>query len=198
MSEIDSIGVIGAGTMGAGIAQVAGMAGIAVVLIDTDASALPRAIKRIHTDLDKGVEKQKVTPEIAELAKAKITTSANLNDVGGRPFVVEAIFENGDAKKTLYGKLGSLLGPEAILASNTSSISISELGAASGRHGRFIGMHFFNPVPRMKLGRGGQRRADRGGHDRRDGRPGGAHGQDAGPCEGLARLRRQPPAHADD
>lgn len=151
VGQINSMGVIGAGTMGAGIAQVAGMAGIAVVLIDTNEAALPRAIKRIHADLGKGVEKQKVTPEVADLAKSKISTMSRLAEVAGCQFVVEAIFENADAKKTLYSQLGPLLGGEAILASNTSSISISELAAASGRGERFIGMHFFNPVPRMKL-----------------------------------------------
>ncbi|MDD4891022.1 MAG: 3-hydroxyacyl-CoA dehydrogenase NAD-binding domain-containing protein [Phycisphaerae bacterium] len=151
VGQINSIGVIGAGTMGSGIAQVAGMAGIAVVLIDTNEAALPRAIKRIHADLDKGVEKQKVTPEVAGLAKSRISTAPQLAAVAGCQLVVEAIFENADAKKALYSRLGPLLSGEAILASNTSSISISELAAASGRAERFIGMHFFNPVPRMKL-----------------------------------------------
>ena len=151
MGQINAIGVVGAGTMGAGIAQVAGMAGLDVLLVDSDPSALPRAVKRIHLDLDKGVEKQKVTPETARLAKDKVKTSARLEDLGGLPVVVEAIFENAPAKKTLYGQLAGRLAPAAILATNTSSISITELAAASGAGGNFIGMHFFNPVPRMKL-----------------------------------------------
>ena len=151
MAKIDRIGVVGAGTMGAGIAQVAGMAGIGVVLVDSMEPALPRALKRIHGDLDKGVEKEKVTAEVAALAKKSIRTSTKLADLAGCGLVVEAIVEDRQAKKALYPQLARLLGPEAILASNTSSISITELAAATDRADRFIGMHFFNPVPRMKL-----------------------------------------------
>ncbi len=151
MADINRIGVVGAGTMGAGIAQVAGMAGIAVVLTDSVASALPRALKRIHSDLDKGVEKEKVTPQAAELAKQSITTAPELSAVSACDLVVEAIVEDRQAKKALYPQLAGLLGPHAILASNTSSISITELAAGTDRPDRFIGMHFFNPVPRMKL-----------------------------------------------
>ncbi|MCG3180302.1 MAG: putative 3-hydroxybutyryl-CoA dehydrogenase [Phycisphaerae bacterium] len=151
MSQINLIGVVGAGTMGAGIAQVAGMAGIDVLLVDTNAAALPKAVKRIHSDLDKGVEKQKVTPEVARVAKEKVKTSSRVDELRGFDFVVEAIVEDRAAKKTLYSQLADILGPRAIVASNTSSISITELASATRNPGSFIGMHFFNPVPRMKL-----------------------------------------------
>jgi 3-hydroxybutyryl-CoA dehydrogenase len=151
MTQVKTLGVIGAGTMGAGIAQVGGMAGLTVALVDLDQSVLDKAVSRIHKDLDKGVEKEKVTPEVAETTKKAISTTTDLSAVSGCDFVIAAIIEDLAVKRSLYEKLCAKLSETAILASNTSSISITQLASASDRPDRFIGMHFFNPVPRMAL-----------------------------------------------
>jgi len=149
-TNIKTVGVIGTGTMGAGIAQVFAQSGRKVLMQDAKPGAVDHAIVSIEKSLDKLVSKGKLTEDVATLTKSNLKT-AGLADMKNVDLVVEAIFEDPAAKRELYSALSKTAPPDVIFASNTSSISISELGAASGRPAQFIGMHFFNPVPLMKL-----------------------------------------------
>ena len=149
--EITSVGIVGAGTMGNGIAQTFATAGFPVVLRDVGQAPLDRGMGNIRKSLAKFVEKGKITQEAHDAALARITTTTELRDLASCDLVVEAIFENYDAKKAVFEELDLLLGPEALLASNTSSIDITRLAAVTKRPDRVIGMHFFNPVPLMSL-----------------------------------------------
>jgi 3-hydroxybutyryl-CoA dehydrogenase len=144
-------GVVGAGQMGAGIAQVAASSGFEVVLRDVEDRFLERGKNIIEKSLDKFVEKGKLedTERHATLSRIQYTTS--LEDFADCDLVVEAILENKNLKLELFQNLGRIVKPSGILASNTSSISITELATASGRPAQFIGMHFMNPVPLMAL-----------------------------------------------
>jgi 3-hydroxybutyryl-CoA dehydrogenase len=143
--------VIGGGTMGNGIAQVVAQAGRHVVLVDTQAAALERATAAIQANLGRMVKKEKITDADAKAALGRITTSTSMDAGKEADIAIEAIFENVAVKQEIHANLDKLLPATAILASNTSSISITELAAATNRPDRFIGMHFFNPVPVMKL-----------------------------------------------
>jgi 3-hydroxybutyryl-CoA dehydrogenase len=145
------IGVLGAGTMGNGIAQVFAQHGHDVVLRDLDGAILERALGAIEKSLGKLTEKGKLSPEQRDAARGRIRTSTDLAAVAGAELVVEAIVENEKVKADTFRALDSLAAPEAILASNTSSISITTLGAATKRPEKVIGMHFMNPVPLMAL-----------------------------------------------
>jgi len=147
---IKTIGVIGTGTMGSGIAQTFAQAGYPVLMCDVQPGAVERALKVIDKSLSKLVEKEKITSDVARLARDNLK-AAKLADMAKADLIVEAIFEDVEAKRTLYTELAERVPPDVIFASNTSSISISQLGAISGRPELFIGMHFFNPVPMMKL-----------------------------------------------
>ena len=149
--EITSVGIVGAGTMGNGIAQTFATAGFPVVLRDVGQAPLDRGMGNIRKSLAKFVEKGKITQEVQDASLARITTTTELRDLAACGLVVEAIFENFDAKKAVFEELDLLLGPEALLASNTSSIDITRLAAVTKRPDRVIGMHFFNPVPLMSL-----------------------------------------------
>ena len=149
--NIGKVGVVGAGTMGNGIAQVFSSSGFEVVMRDVGQAQLDRGLVGIQKSLGKFVEKGKLSQEDSEAALGRITTTTDLSDMKECDLVVEAIFENFDAKASAFRELDSLLGPEAILASNTSSIDITRLAAVTSRPDRFIGMHFFNPVPLMSL-----------------------------------------------
>ncbi len=148
---ITRIGIIGAGQMGAGIAHVAALAGRDVVLADVSVDLAGKGLAVVRKNLARQVEKGKVTAEAAETALARIFPSADLTALAGADLVVEAIVEDEAVKSALYVRLDAILKPEAILASNTSSISITRLGAATKRPGKVIGMHFMNPVPVMQL-----------------------------------------------
>lgn len=150
---IDGAVIIGSGTMGRGIAQVAATAGLKVWVYDTIAAQLAGAQKEIEKSLGKLVEKGKLPPATAETAKANLKMCAALEEVDWNKvgIVIEAIYENFDAKVALYKEVQKRLKADAILASNTSSISITKLAAATERPAQFIGMHFFNPVPLMTL-----------------------------------------------
>ena len=148
---IKSIGVIGAGTMGNGIAQVAARAGLSVVMHDVNDELLSRGLNAIDKSLQRDVDKQRATAEEKEQIIARIKPSSELTDLRDADFVVEAVTENFQAKSDLFARLDGIVRDEVILASNTSSISITKLGAATHRSDRFIGMHFMNPVPVMKL-----------------------------------------------
>jgi 3-hydroxybutyryl-CoA dehydrogenase len=145
------IGVVGAGTMGNGIAQVFAASGFDVIMRDIGQAQLDRGKGAIEKSLGKFVEKGKLSSEERDAALGRISTTTGLSDMRDCVLVVEAIFENFDAKAEAFRELDSLLRPEAILASNTSSIDITRLAAATKRPDRFIGMHFFNPVPLMSL-----------------------------------------------
>jgi len=149
--EVKTIGVVGAGQMGSGIAQVAAQSGYEVVLLDVSQEALERGLGAIRRSLAKFLEKGRITEEALEAALGRIRTTLDLEALGEADLIVEAIVEDEGAKRALLERLGALAKPEAILASNTSSIPITALGRYSGRPERFIGMHFFNPVPLMGL-----------------------------------------------
>jgi 3-hydroxybutyryl-CoA dehydrogenase len=144
-------GVVGAGTMGNGIAQVAARAGYQVVMRDVKEEFLERGLRAIDKSLQRDVDKERLRPEEKKEIVARIRTATDLSALSGASFVVEAITESYEAKREVFAALDEAAGPEAILASNTSSISITRLGAATRRPDKVIGMHFMNPVPVMKL-----------------------------------------------
>ena len=145
------VGVIGAGLMGAGIAQVSAVAGNEVVLRDLADDALTRAFVGIRTSLAKFVEKERITQEEAEAALSRITTSPELDSVADVHLVIEAVFENLDVKARVFGELDRTCAEGVVLATNTSAIPVSSIAAATSRPEAVIGMHFFSPVPLMKL-----------------------------------------------
>jgi len=145
------VGVIGAGTMGNGIAHVFAQYGFDVILVDVSEEVLHRALATVETNLGRQVKRGILTEEAKAEALKRIRPTTNLEEVKDVDFVVEAVVENREVKKDLFRKLDGLTRPEVVLASNTSSISITELGAATSRPDRVIGMHFMNPVPVMKL-----------------------------------------------
>jgi 3-hydroxybutyryl-CoA dehydrogenase len=148
---IETIGVVGAGTMGNGIAQVAARAGLAVVMHDVTDEFLARGLSTIDKSLQRDVEKQRLTPEEKHRIVSRIKPVKDLAALSEADFVVEAVTEDLAVKLDIFRKLDQIVTPHVILASNTSSISITKLGAATSRPERFIGMHFMNPVPVMKL-----------------------------------------------
>jgi 3-hydroxybutyryl-CoA dehydrogenase len=148
---IQSFAVIGAGTMGNGIAQVAATAGLQVCLIDTLPAQLDRAKAAITKSLGKLVEKGLLPAEQKDQALARVATATTLDAAGAADFAVEAVFEDFGVKSEIFGRLDKICRAEVILASNTSSIGITRLAAATSRPDRVIGMHFMNPVPLMKL-----------------------------------------------
>lgn len=149
-TSINTVGVIGTGTMGSGIAQTFAQAGRTALLYDAQPDAVERAIATIGKSLDRFVSKEKITADQAARAKGQLKP-AGLADIAGVDLVIEAVFEDVGVKRALYADLAKSVAADVIFASNTSSISISQLGALSGRPEQFIGMHFFNPVPMMKL-----------------------------------------------
>ncbi|MFT4090590.1 MAG: 3-hydroxybutyryl-CoA dehydrogenase [Asticcacaulis sp.] len=151
MIDIKKVGIIGAGQMGSGIAQVCVQAGYAVILYDQSAQAVADSFERIKKGISRSVEKDVITSEVGEKARTLLTPAASASDLADCDLVIEAATENEDIKKAIFKAVSEHLKPEAILASNTSSISITRLAAASDRPGKFIGLHFMNPVPVMKL-----------------------------------------------
>jgi 3-hydroxybutyryl-CoA dehydrogenase len=149
--EIRRVGVVGAGTMGNGIAQVFAQSGYEVTLADAIPAALDRAKSTIEKSLAKFVEKGKMTAPDREATLGRLQTSSSIDALGGVDYVVEAIAENVDAKRDVFARLDALTQPDVILTSNTSSISITTLGAATKRPDKVLGMHFMNPVPLMTL-----------------------------------------------
>ena len=149
MAEI--IGVVGAGTMGNGIAQVAARAGFNVVMRDISEEFLRRGVAAIERSLQRDVDKERLKEEEKRAIVARVRTTTEIGDLAEASFVVEAITENLEAKRELFRALDAAVREDAVLASNTSSISITKLGAATRRPDKVIGMHFMNPVPVMKL-----------------------------------------------
>jgi len=148
---IERMAIVGAGTMGTGIAQVAAQAGLQVTVIDTDDAALEHSQGRLDKSLRGAVEREKLTADEAGEVRARIAWTTAWDAVAQADLVLEAVFEDLEAKRAVLSRAGELARPEAILASNTSTLPIAELGELSGRPERFLGMHFFNPPPAMKL-----------------------------------------------
>jgi 3-hydroxybutyryl-CoA dehydrogenase len=149
--EIRKVGVIGAGTMGNGIAHVFASFGYKVVLVDVEQRFLDKGLATITKNLGRLVEKAKVTREAADATTANIKTSLSYDDLKDCQLVVEAALEKVELKREIFSKCDKLCPPETILASNTSTISITEIAAATKRPNKVIGMHFMNPVPLMTL-----------------------------------------------
>ena len=145
------IGVLGTGTMGAGIIQVLAQNGYEVVMRARRESSVEKGLATVNKNLDKMVAKEKITAEEKEAIMGRITGSTDINIIADADLVIEAATEDMEAKKALFAELNGICKPETIIATNTSSLSITEIAAASGRPDKVIGMHFFNPVPAMKL-----------------------------------------------
>ncbi len=149
--DVSTVAVIGAGTMGHGIAQVFATAGYDVILRDIDEDLLSDAKSRIKNSLSKQAEKDKLGGAAPEDILSRISETTDIEQAGKAQFVVEAVVEREDVKKEVFGQLDKVVDEKAILTSNTSSISITELASETNRSNQFAGMHFFNPVPVMKL-----------------------------------------------
>jgi 3-hydroxybutyryl-CoA dehydrogenase len=149
--EIQNVGVVGAGTMGNGIAQACAVRGLPVVMVDVNDSAVERGRTTVAGSLDRLVKKEKLSAAEREAALARIRGTTDYGELASMGLVIEAATENEGLKRQILGQLDRLLPSETIMATNTSSISITKLAAATGRPDRFIGMHFFNPVPMMAL-----------------------------------------------
>lgn len=148
---IERIAVIGAGQMGNGIAQVAATSGFEVVMIDINQEAVDRGMATIERSLNKLVQKERLSQEDADAARARLSVSTDRSPCAEADLVVEAVPEILSLKKSIFEDLDSICGPDTILASNTSSISITKIAACTSRPEKVIGMHFMNPVPLMKL-----------------------------------------------
>ena len=149
--NLQNIGVIGAGTMGNGIAQVCAMAGFNVTLLDISESALQKAVATVGKNLDRQIAKQTLTPEQKQATLDKIRTSTDYSVLRDAQLVIEAATENLDLKLRVLQQIAAQVGSECVIASNTSSLSITQLAASVSQPERFIGLHFFNPVPVMGL-----------------------------------------------
>ena len=149
--EIRSVGVVGCGLMGSGIAQVAAQAGLTVTVREVDQGFLDRGLGKIRKFLDGGVAKGKMTAAEAGAILSRIHGVTALEDLKGSDLIVEAVTENLDLKREVFSTLDRACPPHTILSSNTSSLSITEMAAMTQRPDRFLGLHFFNPVPLMKL-----------------------------------------------
>jgi 3-hydroxybutyryl-CoA dehydrogenase len=149
--SIQTVGIIGAGTMGNGIAQACAVSGIAVLMLDVNDAAILRGVKAVAGSLDRLLKKEKITEAGKAQALALIRGTTNMQDLAGADFIIEAATENLELKKKILKEADGVARPEVILATNTSSITITGLAAVTSRPDRFIGMHFFNPVPVMAL-----------------------------------------------
>jgi len=148
---INSVGIIGAGTMGNGIAQACAVVGLQVTMVDISDAAVSKGIATLSGSLDRLIKKEKLTAEQKAAAMALVKGSTSYDDLKGCDLVIEAATENQALKIKILQQLDDLLPPETLVATNTSSISITQLAAVTKRAERFIGMHFFNPVPMMAL-----------------------------------------------
>jgi 3-hydroxybutyryl-CoA dehydrogenase len=149
--EVRKVGVVGLGTMGAGIAQVCVQAGVETVGREVSEELAERARERIAHYLGRGVEKGRLTPEERDAALARLRTTTELADLAGCDLVVEAVVEELEAKRQLFRELEGVVAPEAVLATNTSALSVTEIASATERPERVVGLHFFNPAPVLPL-----------------------------------------------
>lgn len=151
MKEIRKVGVLGGGLMGSGIAQVCAQAGFETVVREISDPLIQKSRAGIEKVLAKGIEKGKVTPEQRDAALSKLAFTTGLNDLAGSDIVIEAVVEDLEMKNAMWKELNEICPKETIFASNTSSLTIAAMAAACGRPDRMLGLHFFNPVPLMKL-----------------------------------------------
>ena len=151
IEDIKTVGIVGAGSMGAGIAQAAAQSGFQVKVVDVSDAVWARAGKTIAKSLERLAAKEKITEAQMKDALGLLSFSTDMGTLAGVPFVFEAVFENIDVKRELFSKLDAICGDDVVYASNTSSIAITEMASLVKRPGRFVGMHFFNPVPMMRL-----------------------------------------------
>jgi 3-hydroxybutyryl-CoA dehydrogenase len=151
MAALKTVGVVGCGLMGSGIAQVSAQAGLVTWVREVDKPTLDRGLGRIRKFLDDGVAKGKVTAEDRDKVLGNIKGTTELRDLAPCELVIEAVVENIEAKREVFQALDKLVAPTAVLASNTSSLSITEIAATASKPERVLGLHFFNPVPLMKL-----------------------------------------------
>ncbi|KAJ7537775.1 hypothetical protein O6H91_11G022000 [Diphasiastrum complanatum] len=151
MAQVKMVGVVGAGQMGAGIAQLVAAANLQVLMSDVDSVALARGMRTIASSLARFVKKGTLAQEEADATLARVKTTTSLLEMGNVDVVIEAVSENESLKRSIFAELDRLLKPSSILASNTSSISITRLAASTNRPQRVIGMHFMNPPPLMQL-----------------------------------------------
>ena len=149
--DIKTIGIIGAGTMGNGIAQACAVSGVHVVMVDISDAAVQKGLATVSSSLDRLIKKEKISQADKDAAMARIKTSTSYDDLNAAQLVIEAATENYELKLKILKQIDGIVGPEVLIASNTSSISITKLAAATSRADKFIGMHFFNPVPMMAL-----------------------------------------------
>lgn len=149
--QVNTLCVLGAGTMGTGIAQVGAQAGLRVHVIETNEEAVPRSRKRLDKSLQGGIERGKLTPEQAEEVRQRITWGGDYAVVAEADWVIEAVFEDVEVKRQVWGQVAQRVRDGVPVASNTSTMPIKSLAAFFGRPERFVGMHFFNPPPAMKL-----------------------------------------------
>jgi 3-hydroxybutyryl-CoA dehydrogenase len=148
---ISTVGVVGAGTMGSGIANLAALSGFNVILVDLEERVLQKALSRMESFMDKSIAKGKMTAEQKHEAMEKVRGSTDLDEMKHVDVVIEAVIENMDVKKEVFSKLDQIAPEHAILATNTSSMSITEIASATNRPNQVVGMHFFNPPQLMKL-----------------------------------------------
>ena len=149
--SITTVGIVGAGTMGNGIAQACAVSGINVVMVDIAQPAVDKGLATVGKSLDRLLQKEKITEADKAAALGRIKGSTSYDDLKGAQLVIEAATENLELKNKILKQLDDLLPPEVIIATNTSSISITQLAAVTKRADKFVGMHFFNPVPMMAL-----------------------------------------------
>jgi len=149
--DIKKVGIVGCGLMGSGIAEITARAGYDVVVTEVTDDFLKKGISRIEASTQKAVDKGKMADEDRTSLLSRITGTTDLNELASCQLVVEAVIEKMDEKKRIFGELDSICPPETILASNTSSLSITEIASATNRPNRVLGLHFFSPVPVMRL-----------------------------------------------
>ncbi len=149
--KVEKIGVVGCGLMGSGIVEIAAKAGLDVVVREMNDEAVQAGKARIEKSLGRAVSKEKLTQQAMDEAVSRIRYSTELSDLADRDLIIEAIVEDPDAKNELFSALDGMCGPDTIFATNTSSLTVTDMAAATSRADRFVGLHFFNPVPVMKL-----------------------------------------------
>ncbi len=148
---INMVGIVGSGTMGSGIAQLVAASGYEIVLIDLNDELLKKSVSSINKNLSRLVDKEKITKEIHQQILKRVNTSTNLDNLSSCDLVIEAVSENIDIKRELFVKLNAVVKKDCIIASNTSTLSITELAMFTSRPDKVVGIHFFNPAPVMKL-----------------------------------------------
>jgi 3-hydroxybutyryl-CoA dehydrogenase len=151
VDEIRTVGVLGCGLMGSGIAEVCARSGYDTIVLEADEGVLQSGLKKIQSSLGRAVERKRLAPEEAQRITERLKGVTEVREVAGADLVIEAVTEDLELKNRLFGALDPVCPPDTIFASNTSSLTIAAMAAATGRPDRFVGLHFFNPVPVMKL-----------------------------------------------